>query len=60
MNDLAAPLLLVMEDELDAFCCFVGLMRRLVRIARPSLFVRAGTNTFFGGFFCPSGSTLWT
>ncbi|CAF1557965.1 unnamed protein product [Adineta ricciae] len=29
MNDLLSPILIVMEDEVDAFWCFVGLMSRM-------------------------------
>ncbi|CAF0782574.1 unnamed protein product [Adineta ricciae] len=29
MNDLLSPILIVMEDEVDAFWCFVGLMERM-------------------------------
>ena len=32
MNDLLAPLLAVMEDEVDAFWCFVEFMESAVRI----------------------------
>ena len=30
MNDLLSPILIVMENEVDAFWCFVGLMDRMV------------------------------
>jgi hypothetical protein len=29
MNDLLSPILIVMENEVDAFWCFVGLMERM-------------------------------
>lgn len=29
MNDLLSPLLVIMEDEIDTFWCFVGLMERM-------------------------------
>lgn len=29
MNDLLSPLLVVMEDEIDSFWCFAGLMERM-------------------------------
>ncbi|CAF2374796.1 unnamed protein product [Rotaria sp. Silwood2] len=29
MNDLLSPILIVMDDEVDAFWCFVGLMERM-------------------------------
>ncbi len=29
MNDLLSPILIIMEDEVDAFWCFVGLMERM-------------------------------
>ncbi|CAF2784107.1 unnamed protein product [Rotaria sp. Silwood2] len=29
MNDLLSPILVIMEDEIDAFWCFVGLMSRM-------------------------------
>ena len=32
MSDFAAPILYVMNDEIDAFWCFVGLMQRIVRL----------------------------
>ncbi len=31
MSDLLAPILFVIEDELDAFWCFVAYMDRVVR-----------------------------
>jgi len=31
MSDLLAPILLVMEDEVDAFWCFVGYMESMVK-----------------------------
>ena len=30
MNDLLSPILIVMENEVEAFWCFVGLMERMV------------------------------
>lgn len=30
MNDLLSPILIIMEDEVDAFWCFAGLMSRMV------------------------------
>ena len=30
MSDLLAPVLLIMEDEIEAFWCFTGLMSKLV------------------------------
>lgn len=32
MNDLLVPILMMMEDEVDAFWCFKGLMDRCVRM----------------------------
>ena len=32
MSDLLSPILVVMENEVDAFWCFAGLMERVVRI----------------------------
>ena len=32
MSDLLSPILVVMENEVDAFWCFAGLMDRMVRI----------------------------
>ena len=32
MSDLLSPILAVMENEADAFWCFVGLMNRVVSI----------------------------
>jgi len=29
MNDLLSPILIIMEDEVDGFWCFVGLMERM-------------------------------
>ena len=29
MNDLLSPILIVMENEVDAFWCFAGLMERM-------------------------------
>lgn len=29
MNDLVSPILVIMEDEVDSFWCFVGLMSRM-------------------------------
>lgn len=29
MNDLLSPILVIMEDEVDSFWCFVGLMSRM-------------------------------
>jgi len=31
MADLLAPILAVMDDEVDSFWCFVGFMERMVR-----------------------------
>ena len=31
MSDLLSPILVVMENEVDAFWCFAGLMERMVR-----------------------------
>ena len=31
MNDLLSPILIVMENEVDAFWCLVGLMDRMVK-----------------------------
>ena len=33
MSDLLSPILTVMEDEVDTFWCFVGLMDRMVAFA---------------------------
>ena len=30
MSDLLSPILVVMENEVDAFWCFAGLMERMV------------------------------
>ena len=30
MNDLLSPILIIMEDEVDTFWCFAGLMSRMV------------------------------
>ena len=30
MSDLLSPILVVMENEVDAFWCFAGLMERVV------------------------------
>ncbi len=32
MSDLLAPILVVMENEVDAFWCFVGFMETVVRV----------------------------
>ena len=32
MSDLLSPILVVMENEVDAFWCFAGLMDRMVRM----------------------------
>ncbi len=32
MSDLLAPILVVMENEVDAFWCFAGFMERVVSI----------------------------
>lgn len=32
MSDLLSPVLVVMENEVDAFWCFAGLMERVVSI----------------------------
>ena len=32
MSDLLAPLIVVMENEVDAFWCFVGYMDKVVRM----------------------------
>ncbi len=29
MNDLLSPILIIMENEVDAFWCFIGLMERM-------------------------------
>lgn len=31
MSDLLSPILVIMENEVDAFWCFAGLMERMVR-----------------------------
>ena len=31
MSDLLSPILVLMEDEVEAFWCFVGFMERMVR-----------------------------
>jgi hypothetical protein len=35
MSDLLSPIVIVMEDEVDAFWCFVGFMDRVV--SKPAL-----------------------
>lgn len=32
MSDMSAPILYVVDDDVDAFWCFVGLMERMVSI----------------------------
>ena len=32
MNDICSPMIILLEDEADAFWCFERAMRRLVRI----------------------------
>lgn len=32
MSDLCSPMIMLLEDEADAFWCFERLMRRLVRL----------------------------
>ena len=34
MSDFLSPILVLMENEVDAFWCFVGLMDRVVEIFR--------------------------
>ena len=38
MSDLLAPILVVMENEVDAFWCFAGFMERVVSKVRDGLF----------------------
>lgn len=35
MSDLLAPLLVMMDDEVDAYWCFVGLMEKSVFLNTP-------------------------
>ena len=38
MSDLCSPMIVLLNDEADAFWCFERLMRRLVYTASPSVF----------------------
>ena len=38
MSDLCSPMIVLLDDEADAFWCFERLMRRLVYTASPSVF----------------------
>lgn len=38
MSDLCSPMIVLLNDEADAFWCFERLMRRLVHTAAPSVF----------------------
>ena len=37
MSDLLAPILYVVDNEVDAFWCFAGLMERMVRQLNPKM-----------------------
>ena len=39
MSDLLAPILFVLEDEVDAFWCFVAYMDRVVILKIPSILI---------------------
>lgn len=46
MSDLLAPILFVIDDELDAFWCFVAYMDRVVRKLKKFLTLVAFTYYF--------------
>ena len=45
MSDILSPVLAVMENEVDAFWCFVGLMNRVVSSKMPCDDIRSVLTT---------------
>ena len=43
MSDLLSPILYLMDDEVEAFWCFVGFMERLVRSVHVHVFSIKGS-----------------
>ena len=49
MSDLLAPIMVIMDNEVDAFWCFVGYMNKIVRFN--FIIISSLKNDVFFGFF---------
>lgn len=47
MNDLLSPILVIMENEVDSFWCFVGLMNRMVKRQKKYFLLMLRKESFF-------------